>query len=49
MNKFFCRKYYHPLKETKNTCIIYDKILCFPCTKDMNYSDIDNLINLIKI
>ena len=47
-NNIFCRKYYHPLKKTKNTCIIYDKILSLPCTKDMNYSDIDNIINHIK-
>lgn len=47
-NNIFCRKYYHPLKETRNACNIYDKILCFPCTKDMNYSDIDFIINYIK-
>ena len=46
-NNIFCRKYYHPLKHTKNTCIIYDKILCLPCTKDMNYSDIDFIISLL--
>ena len=48
-NDIFCKKYYHPLKETKNTCIIYDRILCLPCNKDMNYSDIDNIVNLIKL
>ena len=47
-NNIFCRKYYHPLKETKNTVDIYNKILCLPCTVDMTERDIDLIINLIK-
>ena len=47
-NYIFCRKYYHPLKETKNTVYIYNKILCLPCNIDMNIKDIDNIIKLIK-
>ena len=47
-NDVFCRKYYHPLKETKNTVEIYNKILCLPCTKDMKNKDIDYIINLIN-
>jgi dTDP-4-amino-4,6-dideoxygalactose transaminase len=47
-NDIFCRKYYHPLKETKNTVEIYNKILCLPCTVDMTKKDIDLIISLIK-
>lgn len=47
-NDIFCRKYYHPLKETKNTVDIYNKILCLPCNVDMTKKDINNIINLIK-
>ena len=45
-NNVFCRKYYHPLKDTKNTVEIYNKILCLPCTKDMTKRNIDFIINL---
>lgn len=48
-NNIFCRKYYNPLKNTKNTIYIYNKILCIPCTKDMSFTDIDNIINIISI
>jgi len=47
-NDIFSRKYYHPLKETKNTVYMYNKILCLPCTKDMQFEDIDVIINLLK-
>lgn len=47
-NNIFCRKYYHPLKKTKITCDIYDKILCVPCHKDMKTDDIDKIIEIIK-
>lgn len=47
-NDVFCRKYYHPLKNTQNTVEIYKKILCLPCTVDMNENDIDFIINIIK-
>lgn len=47
-NYIFCRKYYHPLKETKNTIYIYNKILCLPCNIDMNIQDIDNIIKLLN-
>lgn len=46
-NDIFCRKYYHPLKKTKNSVIIYNKILCLPCTIDMTINDIDFIINII--
>jgi dTDP-4-amino-4,6-dideoxygalactose transaminase len=45
----FCRKYYHPLENTINSTNIYNKILCIPCTKDMNINDIDNILNIISI
>lgn len=47
-NDIFCRKYYHPLKDTKNTLEIYNKILCLPCTVDMTKKDIDFIISLIN-
>lgn len=47
-NDIFCRKYYHPLKDTKNTVEIYNKILCLPCNVDMTKKDIDNIINLLN-
>ena len=47
-NDIFCRKYYHPLKDTKNTLEIYNKILCLPCTVDMTKKDIDLIISLIN-
>lgn len=47
-NHIFCRKYYHPLIETKNTIDIFNKILCLPCTVDMTTNDIDFMINIIK-
>ena len=47
-NNIFCRKYYHPLKKTKNTIEIYNKILCLPCTVDMTKKSIDFKIIIIK-
>jgi dTDP-4-amino-4,6-dideoxygalactose transaminase len=47
-NDIFCRKYYHPLKETKKTVEIYNKILCLPCNVDMTKENIDFIINIIK-
>ena len=46
-NNIFCRKYYHPLNAAKNANIVFDKILCIPCTSDMNKSDIDKIISLL--
>jgi dTDP-4-amino-4,6-dideoxygalactose transaminase len=45
----FCRKYYHPLENTKNATHIFNKILCIPCTKDMTTEDIDNILNIISM
>ena len=45
-NNIFCRKYYRPLKKTKNTLDIYNKILCLPCNIDMSKKDIDFIIKL---
>lgn len=47
-NDIFCRKYYRPLLETKNTVEIFNKILCLPCTVDMTKKNIDFIINIIK-
>lgn len=46
-NSVFCKKYYYPLKKTNIACKIYEKILCIPCTIDMNYNDIDFIIQII--
>jgi len=47
-NSIFCRKYYHPLKETKNTINIFNKILCISCHKDMTFENIDTIVNIIR-
>lgn len=47
-NDIFCRKYYHPLKNTKNAMKIYNKILCIPCTVDMTFKNIDFILEIIK-
>lgn len=47
-NDVFCRKYYNPLKETKNTMDIFNRILCLPCTVDMNEKEIDFIVNILK-
>ena len=47
-NNIFCRKYYTPLKKTENAMKLYDNILCIPCNRDMNFSDIDHIVNIIK-
>jgi len=46
-SNIFCRKYYNPLKDTKNAVDIFNKILCLPCNVDMNIKDIDYILNLI--
>lgn len=43
-----CRKYYHPLKNTKTTKKIYDNILCIPCNIDMDTQHIDDIINILN-
>jgi dTDP-4-amino-4,6-dideoxygalactose transaminase len=46
-NNIFCRKYYHPLKNTTITNDIYGKILCVSCHKDMKTCDFDFIFNII--
>ena len=48
-NDVYCRKYYYPLKTTINSQRIYDQIICIPCHKDMEYKDIDKIIELIQL
>jgi len=43
----FSRKYYNPLKNLPVAEKIYDSILCLPCTKDMNYDQIEKIINIL--
>ncbi len=47
-NNIFCRKYYHPLKNTKNAVEIFNKILCIPCNSDMEFKDIDFIVTILK-
>jgi len=47
-NNVMARKYYEPLISTPNADTMFSKILCIPCTIDMTYSDIDNIINILK-
>lgn len=46
-HNIFCRKYYHPLKNTLITDDIYGKILCIPCHKDMSFDDVDTILEII--
>lgn len=43
----FCRKYYKPLADMPVSKIVYDSILCVPCTVDMTIEDVDNMLNII--
>ena len=43
-----CRKYYHPLQNTVNALNIYNNILCIPCTVDMDFEDIEKIIDIIS-
>ena len=46
-NKFFCKKYYHPLLNTPNATKLYNNILCIPCSIDMDTQNIDDILNII--
>lgn len=46
-NNIFCRKYYHPLKDTENATNLFNNILCLPCNKDLTFKDIDNIFEII--
>lgn len=46
-NDIFCRKYYHPLKDTKQAMDIFNRILCLPCNVDMSFQKIYLLISII--
>lgn len=48
-NNIFCRKYYYPLKNTKNAQYIFDHILCIPCNIDMEFHDIDKILDIISL
>jgi dTDP-4-amino-4,6-dideoxygalactose transaminase len=47
-NNIVCRKYYEPLMDTYNSKKLYDNILCIPCNIDMEYSDIDFILDKIN-
>ena len=44
----FCKKYYKPLDNSTKSNELFDKILCIPLHIDMNFEDIDKIINIIK-
>lgn len=44
----FCKKYYKPLDNSSKSNELFDKILCIPLHIDMNFEDIDKIINIIK-
>ena len=48
-NNIFSRKYYCPLKHTKNSVEMYNKILCIPCTKDLTFKDIDFMFEILTL
>ena len=48
-NNIFCRKYYYPLKDTKNSVQLYNKILCISCTKDLTFQDIDFIFDILTL
>ncbi len=45
----YCRKYYHPLKNTPVACKLYDKIICLPCTIDMDSKEINIYLEYIHL
>lgn len=47
-NGVVCRKYYKPLLDTPVATDIFEKIICVPCTIDMNINDIDNIIRIMS-
>lgn len=48
-NNIFCRKYYHPLANTKISSEIFSKILCLPCNIDISKENIQKIIELLCI
>jgi len=48
-NNIFCRKYYYPLENTKNSMELYNKILCISCTKDLTFEDIDYMFDILVL
>ena len=46
-NNIFCRKYYVPLIDTLIATKFYNHILCIPCNIDMNFEDIDKILDII--
>jgi dTDP-4-amino-4,6-dideoxygalactose transaminase len=47
-NDIVCRKYYYPLKNTPIATDIFNRILCIPCNINMEYKDIDKILNLLN-
>lgn len=47
-NGIYCRRYYHPLEDKPKTIEFYNSIVCIPCNIDMEFSDIDFIVSIIK-
>lgn len=48
-NGIYCRKYYNPLKSTKQSNKVYHKIVCIPCNIDINDEQYDKILNYCRI
>lgn len=44
----FCKKYYKPLDDAINSNNLFEKVLCIPLHIDMDFEDIDRIINALK-
>jgi dTDP-4-amino-4,6-dideoxygalactose transaminase len=47
-NNIECKKYYSPLIDYHVSSSLYSKIICIPCNIDMNYQDIDLVVDIIE-
>ena len=48
-NNIFSKKYYKPLDNSSKSNNLYKKILCIPLHYDLNFEDINKMINILKI
>ena len=48
-NNIFSKKYYKPLDNSPKSNNLYKKILCIPLHYDLNFEDINKMINILKI
>jgi dTDP-4-amino-4,6-dideoxygalactose transaminase len=48
-NNIQCKRYYKPLINLPIASDLYDRIICFPCHKDMGFNHVDMIINLLDL